>query len=221
MSNILDITLSILPVVIIIVMGVFLWYRRQLELDIRKYNSVRYSYSEDESKPNGIEKLILRGEVELRILEEITEINHNRYVFIGRGKSEREMVLEKIQRELREVLKNSIDNENFNEIKERVINLLDEIGKELIDIRQKIPFEGLDDPERSLLIDLVEEIDSSKEIPRQKAQQLADILKLKHQDIKKLQLENSKSASWTRWGTVGTVSFGLLSLALSIYTIYT
>ncbi len=54
-----------------------------------------------------------------------------------------------------------------------------------------------------------------------KAQQLADIIKLKHQDIKKLQLENSKAAGWTRWGTVGTVSFGLLSLALSIYTIST
>lgn len=75
--------------------------------------------------------------------------------------------------------------------------------------------------ERSLLIDLIEEIDPAKEIPRQKAQQLADILKLKHQDIKKLQLENAKSAGWTRWGTVGTVSFGLISLALSIYTIFT
>lgn len=61
------------------------------------------------------------------------------------------MILEKIQRELRGVLRNSIDAENFSEIKERVIALLDQVSAELKEIRQKVPFEGLDD--RTLLID--------------------------------------------------------------------
>ena len=49
--------------------------------------------------------------------------------------------------------------------------------------------------------------------------QLANIIKIKHQDMMKLQGENAKSAAWTKWGTAGTVFFGVLSIVLSIVTI--
>jgi len=76
----------------------------------------------------------------------------------------------------------------------------------------------LQEPEKSLLVDLLAEISQDKSIPRQKVLQLADIIKLKHQDLLKLQTENAKSAAWTRWGTYGTVFFGILSIVLSVYT---
>lgn len=222
MSSTLENLSYVLPVVIISVMVTFLWYRRKTEYEVRRISrSIRFFDEDIEEKNSNIGKLVTRGDVDLRVLEEITNSHPRHSYFVGRGKPTREIKLERIQSDLRRVLQDSIDAENFSEIKDRTLKLLDEIASELEEIRQKIPFDGLEDPERSLLIDLIEEIDPSKEIPRQKAQQLADIVKLKHQDIKKLQLENAKAAGWTRWGTVGTVSFGLLSLALSIYTIST
>ncbi|MBZ0335306.1 hypothetical protein [Marinobacter sp. AL4B] len=221
MSSILENLSYVLPVVITGVMTVFLWFRRKTEVEFREISrSISYLDDEKNKKNDNIEKLVMRGDVELRVLEEITDASPRHY-FFGRGKSTREIKLERVKNDLREILRDSIESENFTEIKERILKLLDEIADNLHEIRQRVPFDGLEDPERSLLIDLIEEIEPSKEIPRQKAQQLADIIKLKHQDIKKLQLENSKAAGWTRWGTVGTVSFGLLSLALSIYTIST
>lgn len=215
-----DIFLYVLPAAISFVMLLFLYYRRQSQMELRQISREVMFRDREEEKDSNIEKLILRGDVELRVLEEITENEPSTYFFLTRGKSRRELILDKIQRELRRALRNAIDSENFEEVKERIIVLLDQISKELKEIQQRIPFEGLEDPERSLLIDLIEEIDASKQIPRQKAEQLAEIIKVKHQDNKKLQLENAKSAVWTRWGTAGTISFGLLSLALSIYTIY-
>ncbi len=226
MSNILEYALTALPIAITGVIVAFILYRRQSQIEFKELSrNIVYLDDElrdvDDGKGSNIEKLVVRGDVELRVLVEITEASRRGSYYFGRGKSARELKLERIQNGLRDVLRNTIDTENFAEITDRTIKLLDEVSSELQEIRQKIPFEGLEDPERSLLIDLIEEIDASKEIPRQKAQQLADIIKLKHQDIKKLQLENSKSAGWTRWGTVGTISFGLLSLVLSIYAIYT
>jgi len=221
MSEIKEIAFYVLPALISMVMAAFLYFRRQSQLELRQIQREVFFRDADDEKDNTVEKLILRGEIELRVLEEVTENDSRQHFFFSRGRSRREHTLEKIRRDLRNVLRKSIDSEVFAEVKERVITLLDEIAKEIQDIQKRIPFEGLDDPERSLLIDLMEEIDASKPIPRQKAEQLAEIIKLKHQDIQKLQLENAKSAGWTRWGTVGTVSFGLLSLALSIYTIYT
>lgn len=222
MSSILENIIYVLPVIITAVMIAFLWYRRKMEFEFREIaRSISFLDEESREKNSNIEKLVTRGDVDLRVLEEITDVHPRHRYYIGRGKSAREIKLELIQNDLRKILQNSIDADNFSEIKDRILDLLDKIAVDLLEIRQRVPFEGLEDPERSLLIDLIEEIDSSKEIPRQKAQQLADIIKLKHQDIKKLQLENSKAAGWTRWGTVGTVSFGLLSLALSIYTIFT
>ena len=217
MSEIISITLS---GVIVIVMGIYIFFRIKALQEISYSSSENLIVKEDEKKNTNIEKLILRGDVELRLLEEITEIDRGRYFWYPRSKTNRELVLENINTELRNILRSSVDNDKFEEIQNRIFLLLDKISSDLKEIRQKKPFDGLDDPERSLLVDIVAEIPVERTIPLQKAHQLADIIKLKHQDIKRLQVENSKSASWTRWGTVGTISFGLLSLALSIYTIY-
>lgn len=211
----------VLPVVISFMILAFIYFRKRSEIEFSEMIRDSEFVRNDSEKNDNIEKLVVRGDIELRVLEEITETDSQPFFYSGRGKPRRELILEKLQRALRKVLRGTVESENFTEIKVRVISLLDEISNELKEIRQKIPFDGLDDPERSLLIDLIEEIPTDKEIPQQKAQQLADIIKVKHQNIKKLQLENARSAGWTRWGTVGTVSFGLLSLALSIYTIYT
>ena len=42
-----------------------------------------------------------------------------------------------------------IDSESFAEIKDCTIKLLDEVASELEGIRQKVPFEGLEDPEKA------------------------------------------------------------------------
>jgi len=221
MSDIVNLVMPGLSVVITTIITVFLFLRRKSEREIEIITSQStHRKNEDEKTDSNIEKLVLRGDVELRLLEEITEVERNHCFYYPRGKSKRELVLENIARELRKLLRKSVDSDNFTEIQNRIIDLLDKIQADLKEIGQKKPFDGLDDPERSLLVDIIEELPSEKHIPLQKAHQLADVIKVKHQDIKRLQLENSKSASWTRWGTVGTVSFGLLSLALSIYTIY-
>lgn len=221
MSEIKDQLIYALPIVISVVILVFLYFRRKNQIELETISrSIRIKDIGDE-KDDRVEKLVLKGDVDLRVLEEVKLYDPRPFYISRPGRSKREYVLGRIQTLLRKALSKSVDSENFTEIKDRIIKLLDQIANELSDIRQKIPFEGLDDPERSLLIDLVAEIDRDKLIPRQKAEQLAEIIKVKHQDIKKLQLENAKSVGWTRWGTIGTVSFGLLSLVLSIYTIYT
>ncbi|SMM97711.1 hypothetical protein SPONL_1170 [uncultured Candidatus Thioglobus sp.] len=212
-----------LPLVILLAMAVFFWRQRQQNFVFRDrmHHMRMIDEYEDEDEDDSIEKLVTTKDIELRVLEEVTKEGSRQYFYESHRRPSREIKLEKIQKKLRKTLTNAISADNFDEIKERVIKLLDESVSELNAIQQKIPFEGLDDPERSLLIDILEEIDSTKEIPRQKTEQLAVIIKIKNRDIEKLQLQNSTSVSWTRWGTVGTVSFGILSLVLSIYTIYT
>lgn len=125
----------------------------------------------------------------------------------------------KVYRANSEIFSSSIQGETFPEIRDRILKLLDQIMKEKADLQHKEPFNDIHDPEKSLLIDIFEEIDPEKTLPRQKTFQLANIIKIKHQDILKLQAENAKAAIWTKWGTAGTVVFGILSLILSFLTI--
>lgn len=219
MIEIANYAMPILSIFIAVIIVSFLYMRKRAYRSIEDYEEILKN-KKDEKTDSNLEKLVLRGDVDLRLLEEITEADRNPYFYYLRGKSKREIVLHKITLELRSLLRKSVDAKNFTEIQERIIELLDKISSDLKEIGQKKPFDCLDEPERSLLIDIVEEIPNERHIPLQKVHQLADVIKVKHQDIKRLQLENSKSASWTRWGTIGTVSFGLLSLALSIYTIF-
>ena len=97
------------------------------------------------------------------------------------------------------------------------MSLIQEAQEKIRAANERQPFDGLGEPEKSLLIDLLEVMPDDKPIPRQKAIQLANIIKLKHQDMLQLQQDNAKSSAWTKWGTAGTVFFGILSIILSIY----
>lgn len=223
MVEILEKISNLVPVAIVLSLATFLYFRRQYELSISRYSILEKEPEEQHNREEAnqaISILVQRGDVELRVLEEIVEIDRPRSLFFFGGRSRKELALDAIKRQLRALLKSSVGDESgFEEIKVRVLSLLDEINRQLTDLHRKAPFEGLEDPERSLLIDLLEEVPEERELQRQKAYQLADILKAKHQDIKNLQLQNTKSANWTRWGTVGTISFGFLSFGLSLYAL--
>ncbi|HSD37190.1 MAG TPA: hypothetical protein VLC92_06755 [Rhodocyclaceae bacterium] len=164
-----------------------------------------------------ISTLISRDDVTLRILEEISDVKARAQS--GSADAVRLRKLARIRYSLRKILKESVREEVFPALRDRVVFLLDEITKEADRLQSKEPFTDIQDPERSLLIDLFAEIDEEKTVVRQKALQLANIIKIKHQDILKLQSDNAKSATWTKWGTAGTVVFGILSIVLSVLTL--
>lgn len=180
--------------------------------------------------PSPITQLLQRDDVSLRVLEEVHELPRNtrRRDYWGSPDSPRLRLLVSIRNELRGHLRSSVQESDFPKIRDRVLGLLDQIKKELDqikkekdDLRHKEPFNDIRDPEKSLLIDIFEEIDPSHTIVKQKAFQLANIIKLKYQDVQNLQAENAKAAIWTKWGAAGTVVFGVLSLILSMLTIMT
>jgi len=182
--------------------------------------SVLREHAKDVEKPSPIRLLLQRDDVTLRVLEEVYE--HPRYGFYGdwgSPGSQRLSAPDGIQRELRECLRSSVQAADFAPVCDRILGLLDQIKKEKEPLQQKEPFNDLRDPEKSLLIDIFQEIDPTHTIARQKALQFANIIKIKHQDLLRLQVENAKAATWTRWGTAGTIVFGILSLVLSILTI--
>lgn len=184
--------------------------------------SMRRERSKDSEKPSPVKQLLQRDDVSLRVLEEVYE--EPRFSYRRDWDSPdalRLRSLESIQDELREFLRASIQGTDFPQINDRVLSLLDQIKREKEELQHKEPFNEIHDPEKSLLIDIFEEIDSSHTIAQQKTFQLANIIKIKHQDLLKLQAENAKAAIWTKWGTAGTVVFGILSLVLSILTIKT
>lgn len=224
MSSIIDFITStipsaMLPIVVAVTLVIFTSLaRRSVERtvtfeDLELVDDAKSSVSEN------MKLLIGREDVTLRVLEEVFQTGRSRFFFLSQnGDSRRASSLRKIQDILRNVMSESVKSEDFPKIRDRVIKLIDEAQKEIELLQQRKPFDGLQEPEKSLLIDMLAEIPNEKPIPRQKALQLADIIKLKHQDMLKLQQDNAKSAAWTRWGTYGTIFFGILSIVLSVYT---
>lgn len=174
-------------------------------------------------KSGTVKRLLRHGDASLRLLEEVYEGRPNRdRPSLGSADHVRIRRLEAIQREIREYLRMSIDGEEeglFEGIRDQSLRLLDEIKLEMKLLEEREPFDGLQDPERSLLVDILQGLEPSNDVVRQKAQQLGDIIKIKHQDFIQLQSDNLRAAVWTRWGVFGTVFFGLLSLALSLSSI--
>lgn len=169
--------------------------------------------------PSPIRQLLLRPDVTLRVLEEVHEQPRYRRRLSGSADSFRLHVLTSLEAELQGFLRDSVKSEDFPEVRDRSLGLLDEVRREQSQLQQREPFNDIQDPEKSLLIDIFYEIDGTKSVVRQKVIQLSNIIKIKHQDILKLQSENSRAATWTRWGTAGTIFFGILSLVLSFISI--
>ena len=171
------------------------------------------------SVTDNIKTLILREDTSLRVLEEIhRSVMADFPSFSGNDSATRISALRRIQIVLRGILSEFVKSDSFATIRDRVIALIDEANKEIEILQQRKPFDGLLEPEKSLLIDMLAEIPDDRKVPRQKAIQLADVIQLKHQEMLKLQQANARSAVWSRWGTYGTVFFGILSILLSVYT---
>ncbi len=225
MSQILDFfendSLVLLPAIVTIVVAAFVTFgKRAVEriyrlksLELRSEGVIPPSFDEN------LRQLIAREDITLRVLEEVLSTDRYRIYFLSENTdSRRAGALRQIQSSLRLALRDAIKSEDFAALRDRILCLIDEAQAEIHSLQQRKPFDGLQEPEKSLLVDLLGEIPHDKATPRQKALQLADIIKLKHQDMLTLQAENAKSAAWTRWGTYGTIFFGILSIVLSIYT---
>ena len=213
---------ALLPTLVSLSLVVFLtfgkkFFDRLFKLEILE-NEIDLEFEEPKvSYAENVSLLVGRDDVSLRVLEEL--FASSKIFFHSNPDSRRVYSLYKIQSTLRDILRESIKSEDFPVLRDRVLMLIDEAQKEIDQLQERKPFEGLQEPEKSLLVDLLAELPSEKSIPKQKALQLAEIIKIKHQDMLSLQKENAKSASWTRWGTYGTVLFGILSVILSIYTV--
>lgn len=225
MSKILDFlyldTSAWLPAVVSIALAVFVAFGKRI---VERLSQAQELILADEPKQPSFDDhlkiLVAREDIDLRLLEEIFATGRSRRFYIPTQSTDtrRASALRQIQDALRIVLRDALKADDFATLRDRAIRLIDEAQKEIDALQQRKPFDGLQEPEKSLLIDLLSDIPHDKNIPRQKALQLADIIKLKHQDMLKLQTENAKSAAWTRWGTYGTVFFGILSIVLSVYT---
>jgi len=215
------------PATLILVLLWFLQQRRLVNLRMERqrleeYMRIRHmrESSRTPDEPSAFQSLLGQPDVTLRLLEEVYEVPRYPYSRnYGSADAIRLQALDGIQSELRDSLRNAVKAADFSQTKDRILALLDQVRAERAALQQKEPFNDIQDPERSLLIDIMSEIDGTKSIVRQKALQLASIIKIKHQDLAKLQTENAKAAVWTKWGTAGTVVFGLLSIVLSILTI--
>jgi hypothetical protein len=169
--------------------------------------------SKSPDEPSPFQLLLGREDVTLRLLEEIYEVRRNPWMSDTNSPDARRLrSLDGIQSELRNYLRASVKSPEFAQTKERTLALLDKVAEEQRALQQKEPFNDISDPERSLLIDIMLEIDATRTIARQKALQLASIIKLKHQDLAKLQTENAKAAVWTKWGTAGTIFLAFFQL---------
>jgi len=225
MSQILDFLKNdstvLLPAIVTIIVAAFVTFGKRAVERMYKFGSIELA-SEGAKQPSfdeNLRQLIAREDITLRVLEEVLSTDRYRFYFLSENTdSRRAGALRQIQSSLRLALRDSIKSDDFATLRDRILCLIDEAQKEIHSLQQRKPFDGLQEPEKSLLVDLLGEIPQDKAIPRQKALQLADIIKLKHQDMLNLQTENAKSAAWTRWGTYGTIFFGILSIVLSIYT---
>ena len=162
--------------------------RRVREMLMEREEFLRMRMARDQGKESDatspVRQLLQREDVSLRVLEEVYELP--RYAtqrHWGSPDSIRLRILESIQSELREFLRSAIQSAEFPQIRDRTLMLLDQITKEKESLQHKEPFNDIQDPEKSLLIDIFQEIEPGHTIARQKTHQLANIIKLKHQDI--------------------------------------
>lgn len=217
-----------LPAAVSIMLVAFVWRVRQarkMNFDLITAKYIRVGDPREEAVkdvPKPIRDVLVRKDVTLRLLEEIHRLNEASYYYRrmpGTRDSLRLHLLDDIESELQSYLRESVKAEDFPEISQRVLTLLDEVRREKSGLVQREPFNDIQDPEKSLLIDIFNELPANSSLVRQKAVQLSNIIKLKHQDVSKLQADNVRAGLWTKWGTAGTVFFGLLSLVLSLLPI--
>jgi hypothetical protein len=222
-----EIFLYVVPVLITAILAVFIQARRSRGL--RRYlvdeDFIRMTKDRVEARKELLAPtitLLSRDDVTLRLLEEVyvAPDDYRNHFWERSPDALRANSLAGLESLIRDALRNSVGNDDFQSYKDRLLKLLDEIRCERAKMDQKEPFNDIRDPEKSLLIDIFNELPEANSVVRQKAVQLSNIVKIKHQDIAKLQEENARAASWTKWGTAGTIFFGLLSLILSLLPLW-
>ncbi|PIQ39528.1 MAG: hypothetical protein COW58_11210 [Thalassolituus sp. CG17_big_fil_post_rev_8_21_14_2_50_53_8] len=205
----------VLPLLITMALALFTTFgKRILEQRIEsKFSVVEIEPKDRDQIEDKIELLIKDESTTIELLEEIWEAKRS-WFFDG---NRRILKLHQITEALRSIMRKNIGKDEFSVIKGKAMSLIQDAQEKIRTANERQPFDGLGEPEKSLLIDLLEVMPDDKPIPRQKTIQLANIIKLKHQDMLQLQQDNAKSSAWTKWGTAGTVFFGILSIVLSIY----
>lgn len=215
--------LYVVPALITAILAVFIQAKRSR--GVRRYlvdeDYLRITKEREEARKERhapVTTLLSRDDVTLRLLEEVyvAPNEYRSYLWSRSPDAARANTLAGLESLIRDYLRSSVGSEDFPTFKDRCLRLLDEIRGERLKMDQQEPFNDITDPEKSLLIDIFNELPETNSVVRQKAVQLSNIVKIKHQDIAKLQEENARAASWTKWGTAGTIFFGLLSLALSL-----
>lgn len=206
---------TILPILIGIALAVFTTLGKKILNDRieTKFSTVEIEVKDRDVIEDKIELLIKDEETTIELLEEIWEARRP-WFFEG---DRRTLKLYQIVETLRNIMRKNIGKDDFSIIKNKAMILIQEAQERIASSNELQPFDGIGEPEKSLLIDLLEVIPNEKAIPRQKTIQLADIIKVKHQEMLQLQKDNAKSSAWTKWGTTGTVFFGILSIILSLY----
>lgn len=194
-----------------------LYFMVRKRIDYIMYSPLRESIVEVPKLADTILELLRSHEdVDIRLLMELYESEGRSYYRFPK-QPKKIYVLRELQADLRKILKEVIKSKEHYGLKDKILGFIDEAETKATALLEKKPFDDLGDPEKSLLIDILEELPKDKAMPKQKLLQMAEIIKNKYQNIEKLQLENQKSAAWTRWGAFGTLIFGILSLVLSLY----
>lgn len=221
----INIIITAIPTLTVVVVMYVIWNQR------RRIERIEYMDSfltkgdvskEDETLRQSIMNMI-RGtnQPSLKLLVELYRDRPERHFFLTSRGNRNVPILRDIQEDMRRLLKSAIKEDDFDRTQVVILAIIDEAEQEAKKLQEKKPFQDLGEPEKSLMIDLLEEIPEEKEIPRQKAFQLAEIIKNKYQNIEKLQLDNKKASTWSRWGAFGTLFFGALSLIQSVSKFFT
>lgn len=205
----------VLPLLITITLALFtIFGKKILEQRIEsKFSVVEFEPKDRDQIEDKIELLIKDENTTIELLEEIWEAKRS-WFFDG---NRRTLKLHQITEALRSIMRKNIGNDEFSVIKIKAMSLIQEAQEKIRAANERQPFDGLSEPEKSLLIDLLEVMPDDKPIPRQKTIQLANIIKLKHQDMLQLQQDNAKSSHGQNGEQQEQYFFGILSIVLSIY----
>ena len=147
--------------------------KRILEQRIEsKFSVVEIEPKDRDQIEDKIELLIKDESTTIELLEEIWEAKRS-WFFDG---NRRILKLHQITEALRSIMRKNIGKDEFSVIKGKAMSLIQDAQEKIRTANERQPFDGLGEPEKSLLIDLLEVMPDDKPIPRQKTIQLANII---------------------------------------------
>jgi hypothetical protein len=93
------------------------------------------------------------------------------------------------------------------------------VTKSLASEEKRVPFYGAPEPERGLLEDILELTNSDRDIVGGKLTRLAELIAARSETIKTLGEEKGKAKQLAFLGLAGTVLFGILSIAVTLWSL--